>query len=150
VLSAGARNLRPEQSPSTSDEPRSRTHRWFSALFASYALEGVGYIIAGTFLVAAIDQDSPGWIGSGAWVIVGLAAVPSAVLWARLGRRWSHPDLLLVALVVQAVGIAAEAAARTGFTDQSHLHPHFRRSLGFTPGQYKRLITAAGLPAHQR
>jgi MFS family permease len=111
VFSAGAWNLRPEQSPSTSDELHSRTHRWFSALFASYALEGVGYIIAGTFLVAAIDQGSPGWIGSGAWVIVGLAAVPSAVLWARLGRHWSHPDLLLAALVVQAVGIALPALA---------------------------------------
>lgn len=37
---------------------------------------------------------------------------------------------------------AAEAAARTGFADQSHLHRHFRRSLGFTPGQYQRLVTA--------
>jgi MFS family permease len=111
VFSAGAWNLRPEQSPSTSDELHSRTHRWFSALFASYALEGVGYIIAGTFLVAAIEQGSPGWIGSGAWVVVGLAAVPSAVLCARLGRHWSHPDLLLAALVVQAVGIALPALA---------------------------------------
>ncbi|TDV49985.1 helix-turn-helix domain-containing protein [Actinophytocola oryzae] len=35
---------------------------------------------------------------------------------------------------------AAEAAALTGFTDRSHLHRHFRRSLGFTPGQYQRLF----------
>jgi AraC-like DNA-binding protein len=34
----------------------------------------------------------------------------------------------------------AEAAAWTGFTDQSHLHRHFRRSVGFTPGQYQRLV----------
>lgn len=34
----------------------------------------------------------------------------------------------------------AEAAAWTGFTDQSHLHRHFRRALGFTPGQYQRLL----------
>ena len=56
-----------------------------------YTLEGVGYIVAGTFLVAAIEQSSPGWIGSGAWVLVGLAAVPSSALWAWLGRRWSRP-----------------------------------------------------------
>lgn len=86
-----------------------RTHRWFSALFLSYTLEGVGYIIAGTFLVAAIGQGSPGWIGSAAWVLVGLAAIPSSALWAGLGRRWSRPDLLLAALVVQAVGIALPA-----------------------------------------
>lgn len=34
----------------------------------------------------------------------------------------------------------AEVAAWTGFTDQSHLHRHFRRAVGFTPGEYQRLI----------
>lgn len=42
--------------------------------------------------------------------------------------------------LLEAGHTGAEAAARTGFTDQSHLHRHFRRSLGFTPGQYQRLI----------
>ncbi|MEU7632109.1 YbfB/YjiJ family MFS transporter [Nocardia sp. NPDC049220] len=110
VLAAGAWTLRPELPPTPATTATSvrapRTRRWFTALFVSYTLEGIGYIIAGTFLVAAIDQTAPGWIGSGAWVLVGLAAAPSAVLWAWLGRRWSRPDLLLVALVVQAVGIA--------------------------------------------
>ncbi|OIJ64635.1 YbfB/YjiJ family MFS transporter [Streptomyces mangrovisoli] len=86
-----------------------RPHRWFAALFVSYTLEGVGYIVAGTFLVAAIDQSSPGWVGGGAWVLVGLAAVPSSALWAWLGHRWSRPGLLLAALVVQAAGIALPA-----------------------------------------
>jgi MFS family permease len=87
----------------------SRTRRWFSALLVSYSLEGIGYIIAGTFLVAAIDQSSPGWIGSGAWVVVGLAALPSSALWAWLGHRFSRPTLLFAALVVQAIGIALPA-----------------------------------------
>ncbi|MEU7767218.1 YbfB/YjiJ family MFS transporter [Nocardia sp. NPDC049190] len=113
LFAAGAWTLRPELPPapaSTATSVRAAgTHRWFAALFASYTLEGIGYIIAGTFLVAAIEQTAPGWIGSGAWVLVGLAAAPSAVLWAWLGRRWSRPDLLLVALIVQAVGIALPA-----------------------------------------
>lgn len=117
VLAAVSWNLRPEAPPAATPEAgrsavpglRTRTHRWFTALLASYTLEGVGYIVAGTFLVAAIEQSSPGWIGSGAWVLVGLAAVPSSALWAWLGRRWSRPDLLLAALVVQAVGIAVPA-----------------------------------------
>ena len=83
--------------------------RWFTVLFASYTLEGVGYIVAGTFLVAAIGQGSPGWIGSGAWVLVGLAAVPSSACWSWLGRRYARADLLLVALVIQAAGIALPA-----------------------------------------
>jgi hypothetical protein len=81
----------------TADGPR--THRWFGALFVSYTLEGIGYIVAGTFLVAAIGQGSPGWIGSGAWGLAGLAAVPSSALWERLGQRWSRPGLPLTALV---------------------------------------------------
>jgi AraC-like DNA-binding protein len=32
----------------------------------------------------------------------------------------------------------AAAAAEAGFADQSHLHRHFRRSLGLTPRQYQR------------
>jgi AraC-like DNA-binding protein len=32
----------------------------------------------------------------------------------------------------------AEAAARTGFCDQSHLNRHFKRILGITPGRYAR------------
>jgi len=83
-----------------------RTHRWFAALLASYTLEGVGYIIAGTFLVAAISQNSPGWLGDGAWVVVGVAAVPASAMWAYLAHRWSRPTLILVALIVQAIGIA--------------------------------------------
>jgi AraC-like DNA-binding protein len=36
----------------------------------------------------------------------------------------------------------AAAAAATGFADQSHLHRHFQRSLGVTPGEYqRRLVT---------
>ena len=87
------------------------THRWFAALLSSYSLEGVGYIIAGTFLVAAINENSPAWVGSGAWVLVGLAALPAPALWARLSRRWARPTLLLAALLIQAAGIALPALA---------------------------------------
>ena len=113
VLAAGSWTLRPERPASLvgaeGSSRRPRTLRWFGALFASYTLEGVGYIIAGTFLVAAIEQTSPGWVGSAAWVLVGLAAAPSAVVCAWLGRRWSRPDLLIAALLVQAVAMALPA-----------------------------------------
>jgi hypothetical protein len=96
--------------PSPAASP-SRAHRWFAVLFVSYTLEGIGYIVAGTFLVAAIKQYSSGWLADGAWLFVGLAAVPSAALWARLCGRWSHPTLLAGALVLQAAGIALPALA---------------------------------------
>jgi MFS family permease len=86
-----------------------RAHRWFAVLLASYSLEGVGYIIAGTFLVAAINENSPAWAGSGAWVLAGLAAVPASAAWAHLSRRWRRPTLLCAALLIQAAGIALPA-----------------------------------------
>jgi hypothetical protein len=92
----------------TTTEPAG-PRRWFLVLLLCYSLEGVGYIIAGTFLVAAIGQRSPGWLGNAAWVLVGLAAVPSAALWAMASARWSPPALLVVALLVQAGGIALPA-----------------------------------------
>ena len=95
---------------STSPEsPHGRPSPHFIALFTAYSLEGIGYIIAGTFLVAAIDQSAPRWAGTGAWVLAGLAALPSSALWAWLSRVWSRPTLLAAALVIQAVGIALPA-----------------------------------------
>ncbi|MGC0365531.1 MFS family permease [Rhodococcus sp. 27YEA15] len=106
--------LLPEPTPSkaaskASVSGRPRTHPWFTAALISYTLEGIGYIIAGTFLVAAIDQSAGGWIGSSAWIVVGLAALPSSAAWAWLCLRWARPNLLLVALIIQAVGIALPA-----------------------------------------
>lgn len=115
LLTAGAWSLRPEataaQDSSAPDPSHLRTHRWFSALFASYTLEGLGYMIAGTFLVAAVAETTSDWLGATAWILVGLAAAPSAVLWGRLGVRFSRPALLFAALIVQAVGIALPAVA---------------------------------------
>lgn len=110
VLSVAAWTLSPEPAGEATILRRRgdllRTHRWFAALLASYTLEGIGYIIAGTFLVAAISQDSPGWLGSGAWVLVGLAAMPASALWAYLANRQPRSTLLLVALLIQVIGIA--------------------------------------------
>jgi MFS family permease len=104
--------LRPEVAPVAASGAAGavvRSGRWFGALLVSYLLEGVGYIIAGTFLVAAIEQGTPGWAGTGAWVLVGLAALPAPAVWAALGRRFSRPGLLMAALVIQAAGIALPA-----------------------------------------
>jgi MFS family permease len=109
LLVIPAWSMRPEPTAESTVERSAYDVRSFAALFTSYSLEGVGYIIAGTFLVAAIDQTSPGWLGSGAWVIVGLAATPSAALWAWLGRRRPKPWLLVAALLTQAVGVALPA-----------------------------------------
>jgi MFS family permease len=111
LLTVAAWPLRPGERPvppRTADGPPP-ARRWFAVLLTSYSLEGVGYIIAGTFLVAAISENSPAWAGSGAWVLAGLAAVPASAVWAHLSRRWRRSTLLCAALLVQAAGIALPA-----------------------------------------
>src|SRR5262245_34246240 len=60
----------------------------FVALAAAYFLFGFGYIITATFLVDIV-RSSPAIrpLEPYVWVLVGLAAAPSVVLWGALGRR---------------------------------------------------------------
>lgn len=96
ALAVAAWDLRPEQ---PQRRPGTTRRRGFAALFISYTLEGVGYVIAATFLVAAIS----GPLGSAAWVLVGL----SAALSPALVRPRRHA--LRIALAVQAIGMALPA-----------------------------------------
>jgi len=108
LLSAFAWFMQPGV-PGESAEPAARqtnSRGPLITLMASYTLEGVGYIIAGTFLVAAVAQQSSGGLGSAVWLLVGLAAAPSAALWAKFTGRFSYSALLVAALLLQAAGIA--------------------------------------------
>jgi MFS family permease len=100
---------RKRAAPSAAPEPGSRHSRWFVILAVSYFLEGAGYIVAGTFLVAAISATGPSWLSSSVWIIVGAAAVPSCAAWTLLSRCISRPTLITGALILQAVGIALPA-----------------------------------------
>lgn len=75
-------------------------------LLAAYLLEGTGYVVTGTFLVAIVN-DMPGLGGAGpsVWVVVGLAAAPSCLAWAWAAGRAGHTRALVAAYLAQACGI---------------------------------------------
>lgn len=75
-------------------------------LFAAYALEGIGYIVTGTFLPTIVER-APGahGLGSAVWIVVGLAAMPAGVLWAAAGERVGYPRALACAFLLQSGGI---------------------------------------------
>lgn len=77
-----------------------------SLLVASYFLEGLGYVVTGTFLVA-VARQMPAIGGSAEllWIVVGLAGAPSSLLWVRAAQRWGGPEALIAAHLVQAAGI---------------------------------------------
>ncbi|HET7754745.1 MAG TPA: YbfB/YjiJ family MFS transporter [Anaeromyxobacteraceae bacterium] len=76
-------------------------------LASAYFLEGLGYIVSGTFAVVAV-QRTPGLEGLAAWTwaLAGLAAIPSALAWTWLGGRTGLRAALAIAFAVQAAGMA--------------------------------------------
>ena len=76
-------------------------------LAASYLCAGFGYIITGTFLVVVV-RATPGltpW-ANGAWVVVGLAAIPSAAAWGWIAEHKGHAPALGAAHLLMAAGTA--------------------------------------------
>lgn len=81
----------------------------FALLVIAYLLEGAGYIITGTYLVTIVGEFGPAWLSASAWVLVGLAAIPSCPLWAWAAQRFGQTSTLLGSLLLQAVGLALPA-----------------------------------------
>ena len=74
----------------------------------AYGLFGFGYVITTTFLIAivrvtpAVQAFEP-W----AWMVVGLAAIPSVTVWVWLGKRIGIMNAFAVACLIEAIGVAA-------------------------------------------
>lgn len=82
-----------------------------SALFlrlfmAAYFCAGVGYVVSATFIVAIVDR-LPGLAGQGTWTFlaIGLAAAPASIVWDLIARRTGELNALILAAVLQIVGI---------------------------------------------
>ncbi|WP_219834205.1 YbfB/YjiJ family MFS transporter [Paenibacillus sp. R14(2021)] len=76
-------------------------------LMIAYGLEGLGYIVTGTYLVAfAKTVSSIPNIASLSWVLVGLAAAPSCFGWSMLASRWGKKWTLTFSMLLQSAGIA--------------------------------------------
>ena len=83
-------------------------------LIAAYGLEGLGYIITGTFLVDIIYniENLRAYAGY-SWVVVGLAAIPSAPLWMHLMSRFSTITMMAIAYSLQVFGIILPVLSQT-------------------------------------
>lgn len=83
-----------------------RNSNFFYWLLASYGMEGLGYIVVGTFLVdISLSMPATREVSSLSWVIAGIGAIPSTLFWAWLGKRYGNLRALVYAYFLQAVGI---------------------------------------------
>ena len=80
---------------------------FFLKLFmAAYFCAGFGYVITATFIVAIVNS-LPDLEGRGEYVflVIGLAAAPSCIFWDLIVRRIGELNSLLIAAVIQIIGI---------------------------------------------
>lgn len=90
---------------------------WMKWLIIAYSLEGLGYIVTGTFIVS-IAQESTSFHGDAAfvWFVVGVAAIPSCIVWSKLAQRYGYVKILLISMLLQALGIVLPALATNSMT----------------------------------
>lgn len=75
-------------------------------LIMAYFTEGVGFVVQGTFLPDIINT-LPGLQGYGnlTWTLVGIAGIPSCIIWLRLAHKYGSVNIIIIALAFQAIGI---------------------------------------------
>jgi predicted MFS family arabinose efflux permease len=81
--------------------------KWLPWLIIAYGLEGLGYIVTGTFIVSIAEKTSnfssdPTFV----WMVVGLGAIPSCIIWSTLAKKWGFVKSLVFSMTLQALSIA--------------------------------------------
>ena len=76
-------------------------------LAIAYALFGFGYVITATFISTIVRESATiGHLEPLVWLTVGLAAIPSVMVWNMAGRALGNARAYALACLVQAVGVA--------------------------------------------
>lgn len=79
-------------------------------LILAYFTEGVGFVIQGTFLPDIINSlEGLDGYGSLGWLLVGIAGIPSSIIWMRLAHNYGSINIIIVAMSIQLVGILIPA-----------------------------------------
>lgn len=89
-------------------------HKFDSSLFSffvilliiAYFTEGVGFVVQGTFLPDIINSlEGLEGYGSFTWTIVGIAGIPSCIIWMILAHKYGSINIIIIAMFVQVIGI---------------------------------------------
>lgn len=79
-------------------------------LILAYFTEGVGFVVQGTFLPDIINslKGLDGY-GSISWLVVGIAGIPSSIIWMRLAHNYGNVNIIIAAMSLQVIGILIPA-----------------------------------------
>ena len=75
-------------------------------LTIAYFCEGIGFVVQATFLPDIINKlDGLEGYGNLAWLFVGIAGVPSSIIWMKLAFKYGSVNMIITALFIQIIGI---------------------------------------------
>lgn len=94
------------------DNPPGKRFLWL--MMTAYFCAGYGYVVSATFIVTIVERE-PELAGMGqvAFLAVGLAAAPAVMLWDLIARRMGYLGALLLAYLIQVVGIVLPAISQS-------------------------------------
>lgn len=79
-------------------------------LIMAYFCEGVGMVVQGTFLPDIINSlEGLHGFGGFTWTLVGLAGIPSCIIWMMLAHKYGSVNIIMLAMFLQVIGIIISA-----------------------------------------
>ncbi len=75
-------------------------------LILAYFTAGVGFVVQATFFPDIMNSlEGLEGYGSLGWLIVGLAGIPSAIIWMILAHKYGSVNIIIVVSLLQVIGI---------------------------------------------
>lgn len=75
-------------------------------LIVAYFCEGIGFVVQATFLPDIINKvEGLEGYGNLTWLFVGIAGIPSSILWMKLAYKHGSVNMIILALFIQIIGI---------------------------------------------
>ena len=75
-------------------------------LILSYFTLGIGFVVQATFLPDIVNSlEGLKGYGNLTWLIVGLAGIPSSIIWMRLAHKKGSINVIIIAMILQIIGI---------------------------------------------
>lgn len=79
-------------------------------LILAYFCEGVGMVVQSTFIPDIINSlEGLEGYGNLTWTLVGLAGIPSCIIWMNLAHKYGSVNIIIIAMSLQVIGILISA-----------------------------------------
>ncbi len=79
-------------------------------LIMAYFCEGVGMVVQSTFIPDIINSlEGLQGYGNLTWTLVGLAGIPSCIIWMNLAHKYGSVNIIIIAMSLQVIGILISA-----------------------------------------